>query len=104
MFKFVKSKELAFCLVEGTKKYIVLDENKCFILCFPTQSTTKYNSLLASLASQAYTQENKNHRFMLSVALEKPKGKFCLTDKKRKQRGKNSYFKISNWIKVTGNK
>lgn len=41
---------------------------------------------------------------MLSVELEKPKGKLCLTGKKRKQRGKNSYFKISNWIKVMGSK
>lgn len=72
----------------GKKKNVVLDENKCFILCFPIQSTTKYTSLLTSLACQAYIEENKKHRFMLSVALEKPKRKFCLTGKKKRKQGR----------------
>lgn len=97
MFKFGKSKELVFCLVEGTKTNVVLDEHKCFILWFVffflIQPTTKNTSLLASLVSQAYTQENKNHRFMLSsVALEKPKGKLCLTGKKKKKKTERKEF------------
>lgn len=59
-----------------------------FVVCFFFNSANnKKTSLLASFVSQAYTQENKTHRFMLSsVALEKPKGKLCLTGKKKENR------------------
>lgn len=51
MFKIGKSEELVFCLVEGTKTNVVLDEHKCFILCFffLIHSTTKNTLLLASV-------------------------------------------------------
>lgn len=107
MFKFGKSKELVFCLVERTKTNVVLDEHKCFILrhyfFFFNSVNNKNTLLLASLMSQAYKQEKKKHGFMLySGALEKSSGKLLLSGKKE-NRGKNS-FKISNRIKMTGNK
>lgn len=64
-----------------------MSTNVSFCGFFSIQSTTKNTSLLASFASQAYTQENKTHKFMFSfVGLEKPKGKLCLTGKKKKKK------------------
>jgi len=67
-----------------------MSTNVSFCGVFSVQSTTKNTSLLAAFASQAYTQENKNHRYLVScVALEKTT-KLCMTGKKGKQTGKNS--------------
>lgn len=75
----------------------------CSIIFFFISMNNKNILLLASLMSQAYKQEKKKHRFMLYAgALEKSSGKLLLSGKKE-NRGKNS-FKISNRIKMTGNK
>lgn len=44
--------------------------------------------------SVIYTRKQKKHRFMLSVVLEKPKGKSFLTGKKKKTERKE--FLIQN--------
>lgn len=77
-------KELMFCLVEGTKTNVFLDEHEHFIFWVFFNSVDNKNTLLlALLMSQAYTQEKeKTDLWLHSVALLKPMEKLLLTRKK----------------------
>lgn len=67
------------------------------VFFFSIQSTTKNTSLIASLVSQAYTWENKTHRFMLSsVALEKSKGE--MLDRQKKKGGGSGVTKRKEFL------